>query len=93
MPFPSSYVDILVYIRAKQAAKGVISSLDTLIDLLEAIEQLVSRLDTYTRIPFTTAMVEITLNIMMELLSTLALVTRELKQERLSECVLTNVIP
>jgi len=80
----SRYPDIQV----NQAAKGVKDSYDALVDLLESIEQLVSRLDIYTRIPFTPAMVEMTLKIMMELLSTLALVTRKLKQERPSECVL-----
>jgi hypothetical protein len=71
--------------RMNQAAKGVISSHDALVDLLESIEQFVSRLDVYTRIPFTNPMVEIVIKIMMELLSILALATKELKQRKLGE--------
>jgi hypothetical protein len=79
--------------RVKQAAKGIISSGDALVDLLESIEQYVNCLDIYTRIPLTPAMVEIVLKIMAELLSTLALATRELKQGRLGEYVITDMIP
>jgi len=80
-------------IQVNQAAKGTISSGDALVDLLESIEQFVNRLDLYTRIPLTPAMVEIVVKIMVELLSTLALVTKELKHGRQSECVLAGVIP
>ena len=68
-----------------QAAKGVISSFDALVDLLESIEYFLKRLDIYTRIPATPAMDEIVVKILVELLTTLALATRELKQGRSSE--------
>jgi len=64
------------------AAKGVISSWDALVELLESIERFLNRLDIYTRIPRTSAMDEIVVKILVELLSTLALATRELKQGR-----------
>jgi hypothetical protein len=82
-------------VQVNQAAKGTISSGDALVDLLESIEQFVNRLDIYTRIPLTPAMVEIVVKIMVELLSTLALVTKELKHGRPSKCaqVLAGVIP
>jgi hypothetical protein len=66
-------------------AKGVISSADALVELLESIKQFVDRLDIYIRIPLTPSMVEIVVKIMVELLSTLALVTKELQQRRSSE--------
>ena len=76
-----------------QAAKGVIvSSHNTLADMLESIEQFVSRLEIYTRIPLTNPMVEIVFKIMVELLSILALATKELKQREPSEWAFTNVI-
>ena len=58
---------------------------DALADLLESIEHFLGRLDIYTQIPPTSAMDEILAKIMVELFSTLALATRELKQGRSSE--------
>ena len=75
-----------------QAAKGIISNCEALVDLLESIEQFASRLDIYTRIPPTPATDEIVVKILVELISTLALVTEELKQRRSSESVLVNVL-
>jgi hypothetical protein len=76
-----------------QAANGVISSQDALVDLLESIGQFVNRLAMYTRIPLSPAMVEIVIKIMVEILSTLALVTKELKRGLPGECVLADVVP
>ena len=78
--------DILVM----QAAKGIISNCDALIDLLESIEHFLNRLDIYTRIPATPAMDEIVVKILVELISTLGLVTEELKQRRSSKSVLAH---
>ena len=72
-------------IQVKQAAKGVISSFDALVDLLESIEQFLKCLDIYTRIPPTPAMDDTVVKILVELLTTLALATRELNQARSSE--------
>ena len=74
-------------------ARGVISSWDALFELLELIEHFLNRLDKYTRIPRTPAMDQMVVKIMVELLSTLALATRELKQGRSSESVLADVLP
>ena len=54
-----------------QAAKGVISNCDSLIDLLELIEHFVDHLDIYTRILPTPAMDKIVVKILVELISTL----------------------
>ena len=66
---------------------------DGLIDLLESIEYLLKPLDIYTQIPSTPAMDEVVFKIIVELLSTLALKTKELKQGRQSEHFLTEVLP
>jgi hypothetical protein len=76
----------------RQAAKDVIASEDALTDLLESIEHFLKRLDIYTKIPSTVAMDEIIVKIMVELLLTLSLATKELKQGRSSESVLVHVV-
>ena len=74
-----------------QASQGVISSFDALVELLESIERFLSRLDIYTRITPTPSINEIVVKILAELLSTFALVTKELKQGRLSESFLADL--
>jgi len=74
-------------------AKDATATFDPLVDLLESIEHFLSRLDIYTRIPPTPVMDDVVVKIMMELLSTLALATNELKQGRASESVLTDMSP
>jgi hypothetical protein len=49
--------------------------------LLESIEHFLNRLDIYTKIPLTVVMAEVIVKIMVELLSTLALVTKHIKQK------------
>ena len=78
-------------IRVNQAANGMIASYNAIVDLLESIEHFLKRLDIYTKIPPTPAMDEILIKIMVELVSTLALATAELKQGRPSESFLADV--
>jgi hypothetical protein len=68
-----------------QAVKDVSASYDALVELFEAIERFLSRLDIYTRIPLTPAIADIVIKILVEVLSTLAMATRQVKQGRLSE--------
>jgi hypothetical protein len=68
------------------------ASYEPLFELLESIEHFLNRLDIYTRIPPTPAMDEIVAKIMVELLSTLALATKELKQGRSSEFILRDLL-
>jgi len=68
------------------------ASYDTLVDLIDSIEKIFMRLDIYTQIPHTPTLDEMVVKIMAELLSTLALVTKELKQRRLSKPVLVDVL-
>ena len=74
-----------------QAVKDVNTSYDALVNLLESMEHFINRLDIYTRIPSTGAMAEIIVKIMVELLSTLALVTKQIKQKRPSKYILTDI--
>jgi hypothetical protein len=64
-------------IQLYQAIKGVKESYNALVDLLEFIEHFLYRLDVYTKIPLTVAMTELLVKILVELLSTLALATKE----------------
>jgi hypothetical protein len=77
--------------QAYQAVKGVIDSYDLLIDLLESIENLLHRLDIYTKIPLTVGMSEMIVKILVELLSTLAVVTKQIKQGKSSESVFGEI--
>jgi hypothetical protein len=74
-----------------QTAKDVMDSYDALVDLLEAIEHFLKRLDIYMEIPSTPDMDEIVVKIMAELLSTLGLATKELKRGRSSESLLADI--
>jgi hypothetical protein len=68
----------------------VTGSEDTVVDLLESIEHFLKRLDIYTKIPPTPAMDEIVMRTMVEVLSILAVTTRELKEGRPSEWALVR---
>jgi len=70
-----------------QTIKEVSTSYDALVDLLESMAHFMNRLDMYTRVPLTGAMTEMIVKIMVEMISTLALVTKQIKQKRPSECV------
>ncbi|KAF8262608.1 hypothetical protein EI94DRAFT_1808546 [Lactarius quietus] len=70
-------VDILI-----TAAGGVSSSYDALVDLFECIGNFLKRLRIYTDIPLTPSMTDITVQIMVELLSVFALATKQIKQGR-----------
>ena len=80
MPFLCAYPS---HIQAHQAAKGANS--DDLVDLFESIERFLKPLEIYTQVPPTPTTDDIIVKIMVELLSTLALMTKELKEGRPSE--------
>jgi len=75
-----------------QAFKGVSSDLDAVVELLESIEHFLKRLDIYTNVPPTEAMTEIVVKILVELLSTLALATKQIRQRRPSQSVFIDVL-
>ena len=72
--------------------KGVTDSYESLVDLLESIESFLARLDIYTKITSTTAMSEMVVKILVELLSTLALVTKQIKQGKTSEFIYRDIL-
>jgi hypothetical protein len=65
-------------------------SYDTLVDIFEYIENFLRRLDYYIKIPPTPAMTEIVIEIMVELITVLALVTKQMKERPFSMSVLAN---
>jgi hypothetical protein len=71
-----------------QAIKDVSASYDAIVDLFESIETFLRRLDIYIKIPSTFAMTEIIVKILIELLSTLGLATKHVKQGRLSKSII-----
>ena len=76
-----------------QAAGGVSSSYDALLDLFECLGNFLKRLDIYTTIPPTPIMTDIIVKIMVELFSVLALATNQIKQGRFSTCAVTYTFP
>jgi hypothetical protein len=70
--------------RVCQAASGVTSSYDALLELFECLGNFLKRLEIYTTIPPTPMLTEIIVKIMVELLSVLALASKQIKEGRFS---------
>ena len=68
-----------------QAASGVSSSYNALVDLFECLGNFLKRLRIYSDLPLTPSMTEISMKIMVELLSVLTLAAKQIKQGRFSE--------
>ena len=71
-----------------KAAKGVSTSYDALIELFQCFEHYLGRLKVLTEIP--SAVGEILVKIMVELLEVLALATHQISQGRFSEFALAD---
>jgi hypothetical protein len=69
-----------------QVAKDVIASHGTLLNLFERIQLFTQRLNIYIGIPLTAGLTELLGKIMGQVLSILALSTKEMTQRRISEC-------
>jgi hypothetical protein len=76
-----------------QLAKCEISKFDALVDSLEAIENFIGRLSVYTDKTLPPAVVEIVVKIIAELISTLAVVTKKLKERKRGEFILADGLP
>jgi hypothetical protein len=63
------------------------TSLDALAELFRRIEEFFRRLETYTMIPPTPEMKEVVVKVMAEVLSVLAIATKELEQRNPSELI------
>ena len=72
-------------IRLRQAAIGVSSSYDALLELFECLGSFLKRLEIYLTIPPTTTMTDVIVQIMVEVLLVLALATKQVKQGRFSK--------
>ena len=78
--------------QISQAAQDVRASQDTLIDIFERIEMFFRRLEVYTELSSTTMeMMDITIQIMVEILSFLGIATKEIKQGRMSKLLLLPI--
>lgn len=68
-----------------QAAIDADASQDVLVDIFVRIECFFKRLESYTEVPPTDAMADVIVKIMIEVLSILAIATKDIKQGRSSE--------
>jgi len=82
LPFPPAKAVFASFAMLLAAAKDLSASYDTLVDLFESIEHFLSRLDIYTKIPLNKALKDVVIKIMVALLSTLAVATKQIKQGR-----------
>jgi hypothetical protein len=73
-----------------QKAKEMEASHDILVDLFGRIENFFRRLESYTEVRPTSAMMNIIVNIMIEVLSILAIATTEIEDRRASELIAAN---
>jgi hypothetical protein len=76
-------------VRLRQAVSGVTSSYDAVLELFECLGNFLKRLEIYLTIPPTTMMTDSIIKIMVELLSVLALATKQIRQGRFSKCAVT----
>ncbi len=86
--FNQTSSDIWVF----QAASGVSSSYDALLDLFECLGSFLKRLEIYVNIPPTPIMTDIIVKILVELLSVLALATKQIRQGRLSKHIVMYIL-
>ncbi|KAF8467474.1 hypothetical protein DFH94DRAFT_685897 [Russula ochroleuca] len=75
------------------AAKDVDASQDVLADIFVRIEGFFMRLQSYTEVRPTAAMMDVILKIMIEVLSILAIATKQIKQGRSSELIDVHKLP
>ncbi len=78
--------------RVCQVASVVTSSYDVLLELLECLAEFLKRLEVYATIPPTQVMTEVIVKIMAELLSVLALASKQIKQGQFSKYALTYTL-
>ncbi|KAN0107055.1 hypothetical protein V8E52_010563 [Russula decolorans] len=82
LPFPPAKAIFAGITILLAAVKDINASYDALVDLFASFENFLSRLGIYTEIPPTPALTNVLVKIIVELLSTLALATKQVKQGR-----------
>ncbi|KAH9027166.1 hypothetical protein EDB85DRAFT_127813 [Lactarius pseudohatsudake] len=85
VPFPLASAVLVSVEVLLAAASDVSSSYDSLVDLFECLGNFLKRLQIYTSIPLTPLMTDIVVKILVELLSVLALATKQVQQGRLKK--------
>ena len=85
------FIRFLCDVQVIQAASGVTSSYDALLELFECLGNFLKRLEIYTTIPPTPIMTDVIVKIMVELLSVLALASKQIKEGRFSTCNVTRI--
>ena len=90
-PLNTLFNQVPCNLRRCQAASGVSSSYDALLGLFERLGNFLKCLKIYVRIPSTTAMTVIIVKIMVQVLSVLALGTKQIKQGQISRCTITYI--
>jgi hypothetical protein len=91
VPFITFVGRIVANIWLHQAAIGVAASYDALVDLFECVANFLNRLRIYTEIPFNAAMIGIVVKILVEVVSILALATKQINQGRFSKRLVTYI--
>jgi hypothetical protein len=90
--FSSLYVHLPLFdqitcdAQVSQAASDITSSYDALLELFECLGSFLKCLEIYINIPPTQILTDILAKIMAELLSVLAMATKQIKQGRFSTC-------
>jgi len=79
-------------IKIPQAAKDIRAGRDALVDIFERIESFFRRLETYAEVPPNQEMMDTITTILVEVLSILAIATKEMKQGRTSKSSLYKII-
>jgi hypothetical protein len=74
-------------INGSQAAKDVGASRGKLIELFNRMEHFFQRLEIYTAVTPTMAMIDMVIEIMVEVLTILAIATKEVKRGRFSKSI------
>jgi hypothetical protein len=86
-----AYLYIFFDVQIAQAVLAVDANKSALVDLFEHIENFFTRLGIYIDIPPTAEMTDIIVKVMVDVLLILALVTREIKQGKISRFILDDM--
>ena len=86
-------VPVVVTLLSTKAAKDVDASQEVLVDLFGRIENFFRRLETYTEVRPTPAMMDIIVKILVEVLSILAMATKEIGRGQASEWIPSDSLP
>ena len=95
-PLTALFSQVPCDVRLSQAASGVTSSYDALLKLFEHLGNFLRRLEIYISAPPTTKMTDIIVEIIIQVLSVLALATKEINAGpiggRISKCTITYTL-